>query len=104
MTSFGATSSSSCSLAHSPAAPKQSSPFPILLANFVRDVEGVTPSKITRIHYGLDPNEVTGKAKAGALRKELKINESPLIGAIGRLTEQKGFEYLLELLRVCETM
>lgn len=68
------------------------------LANFVRDVEGVTPSKITRIHYGLDPNEVVAKAKAGMLREELKIKDSPLIGAVGRLTEQKGFEYLLEAL------
>lgn len=66
------------------------------LANFVRDVEGVTPSKITRIHYGLDPNEVIGKAKAGTLREEIKIKDSPLIGAVGRLTEQKGFDYLLE--------
>ncbi len=66
------------------------------LANFVRDVEGVTPSKITRIHYGLDPNEVIGKAKRGELREELRIKDSPLIGAVGRLTEQKGFEYLLE--------
>jgi len=66
------------------------------LANFVRDVEGVTPSKITRIHYGLDPNEIVNRAKAGMLREELKIKDSPLIGAVGRLTEQKGFDYLLE--------
>ncbi|MEK7328905.1 MAG: glycosyltransferase [Chloroflexota bacterium] len=67
------------------------------LATFARDVEGVPGPKIVRIHYGLDPVQVTAKACPGALRAELGLNDDvPLIGAVGRLTEQKGFRYLLE--------
>jgi len=67
------------------------------VAAFVRDVEGVPGSKIVRIHYGLDPAQVTAKAQPGALRAELGLsNDVPLVGAVGRLTEQKGFRYLLK--------
>jgi glycosyltransferase involved in cell wall biosynthesis len=67
------------------------------LAAFVREVEGVPGSKIVRIHYGLDPAQVTAQARPGKLRAELGLNDDvPLVGAVGRLTEQKGFRYLLE--------
>ncbi|MBI3758527.1 MAG: glycosyltransferase family 4 protein, partial [Deltaproteobacteria bacterium] len=67
------------------------------VAAFARDVEGVPGSKIVRIHYGLDPAQVTAKARPGALRAELGLRkDAPLVGAAGRLTEQKGFRYLLE--------
>ncbi|MEK6575905.1 MAG: glycosyltransferase family 4 protein, partial [Chloroflexota bacterium] len=63
------------------------------------DVEGVPGSKIVRIHYGLDPATVTMRARPGALRSELGIGRDvPLIGAVGRLTEQKGLRYLIEAL------
>ncbi len=71
------------------------------LATFARDVEGVSGPKIVRIHYGLDPAQVTAKARPEALRAELGLNDNvPLIGAVGRLTEQKGFRYLLEAFAV----
>ncbi len=67
------------------------------LAAFVRDVEGIPGPKITTIHYGLDPATVIDKASPGALRRELGLgNDTPLIAAVGRLTEQKGFHYLIE--------
>ena len=69
------------------------------LAAFVRDVEGVPGPKIVSIPYGLDPAAVTAGASPGALRAELGLGpEIPLIAAVGRLTEQKGFRYLLEAL------
>jgi glycosyltransferase involved in cell wall biosynthesis len=69
------------------------------LAAFVRDVEGVPASKVVAIHYGLDPASVAGKARPGALRAELGLSErAPLVGAVGRLTAQKGFRFLLEAL------
>ncbi len=67
------------------------------LASFVRDVESVPDSKIARIHYGLDPATVTMRVRPGALRGELGIGSGVrLIGAVGRLTEQKGLRYLIE--------
>ncbi|MBM4425337.1 MAG: glycosyltransferase family 4 protein [Chloroflexi bacterium] len=67
------------------------------LAAFTRDVEKVPAAKIIRIHYGLDPAEVMAKARPGALRAELGIApNAPLIGAVGRLSEQKGIPFLIE--------
>lgn len=71
------------------------------LAAFVRDVEGAPGSKIVRIHYGLNPAQVTARAQPGALRAELGLaKDAPLVGAVGRLTAQKGFRYLLEAFAV----
>ncbi len=67
------------------------------VAAFVRDVEGVPAAKIVRIHYGLDPEAVTARAVPGALRSELGLGSGvPLVGAVGRLTTQKGYGWLLE--------
>lgn len=66
------------------------------VAAFTRDAEGVPGSKIVRIHYGLDRAGVTGAARPGVVRTELGLNgDAPLVAAVGRLTEQKGFAYLL---------
>ncbi len=66
------------------------------LADFTRDIEGVPGSKIVRIHYGLDPDSTIRAATPGALRKELGLGDEPIVAAVGRLTEQKGFRYLIE--------
>ena len=67
------------------------------LADFTRDVEGISAQKIVCIHYGLDPESVTLAARPGALRAELGLAaDTPVIAAVGRLTEQKGIGYLLE--------
>lgn len=67
------------------------------LAAFTRDVEGVDPRKIVTIHYGLDPAAVNAAARPGALRAELALpGDASIIAGVGRLTEQKGWRYLLE--------
>ncbi|MEK7277627.1 MAG: glycosyltransferase, partial [Chloroflexota bacterium] len=67
------------------------------LAAFTRDVEGVPASKITRIYYGIDPAELTSRAEAGALRTGLGVGATTLlVAAVGRLTAQKGFQFLIE--------
>jgi len=60
----------------------------------------IAPCKVTCIHGGVemythDPEHVT--ALRAKLRHDLKISEKAfLIGALGRLVWQKGFEYLLK--------
>jgi len=67
------------------------------LADFTRDVEGIPGEKIVCIHYGLDPETVTSTVQAGVLRAELGLTANqPLIAAVGRLTPQKGWRYLIE--------
>lgn len=70
------------------------------IGTFTREVEGVPAEKIVRIHYGLDPDTVTRHADPDALRREFEIPpDAPVIGTIGRLTEQKGQRYWLEALK-----
>lgn len=67
------------------------------LADFTRDVEGIPGEKIVCIHYGLDPETVTSVAQPGHVRAELNLaDDVPLVAAVGRLTEQKGWRYLIE--------
>jgi glycosyltransferase involved in cell wall biosynthesis len=67
------------------------------LADFTRDVEGIPGEKIVCIHYGLDPETITSTVQPGALRAELGLSpDQPLIAAVGRLTTQKGWRYLIE--------
>lgn len=60
---------------------------------------GVPGEKISVIKNGIDVEECEAAylSKRTATRRELGIKEGDLIiGGVGRLTEQKGFEYLLE--------
>ena len=70
------------------------------IGTFNRDVEGVPAEKIVRIHYGLQPETVTCHADPDFLRREFDIPaHAPVIGTIGRLTEQKGHTYWLDALK-----
>jgi glycosyltransferase involved in cell wall biosynthesis len=74
------------------------------LADFTRDVEGIPAQKITCIHYGLDPQTVTTAAQPGELRAELSLSpDQPLIAAVGRLTAQKGWRYLLDAFKTVKS-
>ena len=68
------------------------------LKRFHVDVEGLPVGKIVTIHYGLDPNAfLQGVGEGVDVRTELDIPaDAPLVGVVGRLTEQKGHAYLLE--------
>jgi glycosyltransferase involved in cell wall biosynthesis len=67
------------------------------LARFSVEVEGLDADKITRIHYGLDGAAFRARVRdVAGVRAEFDILAgAPLVGVVGRLTEQKGHIYLL---------
>ncbi len=73
----------------------------IAISNWVRrfsiDIESAPPSKITTVHYGLDPDSIQVEADARAdLAAELGLHTSaPLVGTVCRLTPQKGVHHAL---------
>jgi len=58
---------------------------------------GLSPEKVSTIHNGTDFS-LCGDASP-TLRRELGIGERVLVGSVGRLEEQKGFEYFLRAAR-----
>jgi glycosyltransferase involved in cell wall biosynthesis len=68
------------------------------LRRFYVEVEGLPADKISTIHYGLDPGAFLQRVGEGAdVRVELGMPaDVPLVGVVGRLTEQKGHVYLLD--------
>lgn len=58
---------------------------------------GLSPEKVSTIHNGTDFSSC-GDASP-TLRRELGIGERILVGSVGRLEEQKGFEYFLRAAR-----
>jgi glycosyltransferase involved in cell wall biosynthesis len=55
------------------------------------------PEKVSTIHNGTDFSLCAGASPT--LRMELGIGERILIGSVGRLEEQKGFEYFIQSAR-----
>lgn len=58
---------------------------------------GMPPEKVSTIHNGTDFSLCAGASPT--LRMELGIGERILIGSVGRLEEQKGFEYFIQSAR-----
>lgn len=65
------------------------------LADFVREVEGVTPPRLVTVHYGLAPHEYPPGARAEARAAWGVEAGAPVVGFFGRLIEQKGVDVLL---------
>lgn len=68
------------------------------LKQFCVEVEGLPADKIVPIHYGLDADAFLGRAGGAAgVRAEWGVPAgAPLVGVVGRLTEQKGHAFLLD--------
>jgi glycosyltransferase involved in cell wall biosynthesis len=69
---------------------------------------GIPPEKVKRIYNGIELNKYRDDSHdktATRLRKEYHLDkEIPLVGAIGRIVWQKGFEYLVKAIpRVINT-
>ena len=70
------------------------------VGKFLQDVEGIPAEKIVRIHYGLEAAPILNLADPEYVRQQFHIPANvPLLGTIGRLTEQKGPAYLLRAIQ-----
>ncbi|MFC1804920.1 glycosyltransferase [Candidatus Omnitrophota bacterium] len=59
----------------------------------------LNPKKITVIQNGIDLDRFSSVQVADNLRKELELDSQPVIGAICRLAEHKGHQYLLRAVK-----
>ncbi len=69
------------------------------VAEFCREIEGESADRLCVIRYGMDVTEdVTGQAASrAALRTSIGLHaDTPVIGCVGRLTEQKGMTYAID--------
>ena len=58
---------------------------------------GISDERVVKIYNGIELDQFHPDLKRSNLRKQWGISaEGPVIGAIGRLVWQKGFEYLIE--------
>lgn len=70
------------------------------LGSYTARLEGVDPARIVPIYYGLPFSEPPGPC---GIRREFGLpDDAPIIGVVGRLTEQKGHRTLLQTFaRLC---
>lgn len=63
--------------------------------------QGVNPDKVTTVHVGVDLKRFVKKKNDIRLQKRLKIEkEYLLVGSVGRLVPEKGYEYLLKAVEI----
>lgn len=71
------------------------------LKSTLTEKRGIPASKVVRIHNGIELKEYRPGICEDTLRDKWRISkELPLIGAIGRMVWEKGFEYLIEAVPV----
>jgi glycosyltransferase involved in cell wall biosynthesis len=74
------------------------------VGKFLQEIEGIPTDKIVRIHYGLQPETLAEQYEPQYVRQQLLIPAGvPVIGTIGRVTEQKGHTYLLQAIAKVKT-
>jgi glycosyltransferase involved in cell wall biosynthesis len=62
--------------------------------------ERMAPDKVTTVHYGLPPANPEATLTPNGLRSSLNVGlDTPLVGVVARLVEQKGLAYLLDAFR-----
>ena len=73
----------------------------IVVSDFLKKTlierRGIPAQRVVKIYNGIELRQYHPDAEYGKLRKEWGIPQDvPLIGAIGRMVWQKGFEYLIQ--------
>jgi glycosyltransferase involved in cell wall biosynthesis len=67
------------------------------LRQMLMERRGIPVHRVVRIYNGIELNQYHPDAQYGDLRRKWEIpREVPLIGAIGRMVWQKGFNYFIE--------
>ena len=67
------------------------------LRKTITEGRGISDERVAKIYNGIELDQFHPDLKRSNLRKQWGISaEDPVIGAIGRLVWQKGFEYLIE--------
>jgi glycosyltransferase involved in cell wall biosynthesis len=72
------------------------------IRRFLIEVEKVSPEKIETIPYGLDADAFAHSAHPGGFRRSSGMQDTPLVGFIGRLNRQKGVDILLRAFALVE--
>jgi glycosyltransferase involved in cell wall biosynthesis len=68
-----------------------------LLRQMLMERRGIAAGQVVRVYNGIELSQYHPDAQYGELRSEWEISqEVPLIGAIGRMVWQKGFNYFIE--------
>lgn len=69
--------------------------------NFISKYEHIHPSRIKVIYHGVDISRFTKTMRPDSLRSQMGIRKNDfVIGIVGRITEQKGHEYLFKAVSI----
>lgn len=84
---------------------KNSVSFTITVSNDLKDYfinkVGIEHHKIETIPNGIDTDKFKRSTMSQKIKNELNLrNKDYIIGSVGRLTEQKGYEYLLKAIHI----
>jgi glycosyltransferase involved in cell wall biosynthesis len=66
------------------------------VARFAVDVEGADPASVVTIHYGIEPGPRQVQPDAATRARWGIPSDTPVVGVVGRLIEQKGVDVLIE--------
>ena len=70
------------------------------IAGELKEVFKLSPEKVRLIYNGFDLEEMRKEAAVEVNHPWFNNGEEPVVGALGRMVELKGFEYLLEAIKL----
>ena len=70
------------------------------IADELKEVFKLSPEKVKLIYNGFDLEDMRREAAVEVSHPWFNNGEAPVVGALGRMVELKGFEYLLESIKI----